>query len=307
MLTAAGGVLVSYAAPDVSVALTNPALLNPLLHAQVNLTFTQVVAGINGYSLAGAVHDKKSSTTFGAGVFFLNYGQLQATDAAGNQEGTFRANDYVLQVSAGRHYLQKWHYGATLKFIQSSYQVFRSTALAADVGLYYTDTAKGVSIGVVAKNMGSQVKKYAGEPEELPFDLQAGITKKLAKAPLAFSATIQQAHRFNLLYHDTTFNNETNAEAQTSFSNKLLQHFVFASHIFISKQLELTLGYNHLRRTDLSIGTTSNGLAGFSAGFAARFEKLQVSYARTSYQRGASYNQFGLNLLFDKLFGAGTF
>jgi hypothetical protein len=55
------------------------------------------------------------------------------------------------------------------------------------------------------------------------------------------------------------------------------------------------------------MGTTGNGLTGFSAGFAARFEKLHVSYARTSYQRGIAFNQLGLNVLLDKLFGAGTF
>jgi hypothetical protein len=109
------------------------------------------------------------------------------------------------------------------------------------------------------------------------------------------------------LYNDTTFTGETGISTSTSLPNKLLLHLVVAAHIFISKQLEATVGYNHLRRSELSMGTVGNGLAGFSAGVAARFEKLHISYARASYQRGIAYNQFGLNLLLNKMFGAGKF
>ena len=269
--------------------------------------FTQLVAGVKAYSLGGASYSDKWNTTFGASVFYINYGQLQATDASGNVAGQFRANDYVIQLSAGRRYLEKWHYGGSAKFIQSAYATYTSAAIAIDIGVQYLDTAAGISLSVLAKNMGVQVTQYAGENEELPFDLQVGITKKLLKAPLAFSATIQQVHRFNLLYNDSAFNTETNVMVSGSVPNKVLQHFVFAAHVFISSQLEATIGYNHLRRSDLSQGTTGNGLAGFSAGFAARFNKLHLSFARSSYQRGIAYNQLGLNLMLNKLFGVGRF
>lgn len=306
-LTAAGGVNISHSSNDVSAALNNPALLNASLHAQAGLNFTQLTEGVQGYHLAGAHYNQKWNTIFGAQVLFINYGKIQATDAAGNSAGHFRATDYMLQFSAGRQYLQKWHYGASLKFIQSNYQPYRSSAVGFDVGVQYLDSVKGISICVLAKNMGMQIKRYAGTSEELPFDLQLGITKKLSKAPLAFSATVQQAHRFDLFYNDTTFNQETGLNPSPTFSNKLFQHFVFAAHVFISKQLEATLGYNQLRRTDLSIGTAGSGLAGFSAGVAVRFEKLHFSFARSSYQRGFAYNQLGMNLMLNKLFGAGSF
>lgn len=306
-LTAAGGVNNSYRAADVSVALHNPALLNASLHAQLGLNFTQPAAGIKGYQLAGAYHYQKWNATFGGQVFFVNYGKLQGADAAGNLLGQFRATDYVVQLSAARQYLQKWQYGASLKFIQSSYQPYRSSAIAVDIGVNYFDSANGISISALAKNMGTQLKTYAGEQDDLPFDLQFGITKKLQKAPFAFSITVQQTHNFNLLYNDTTFNQETNTAAATSFFNNAFLHIVLATHIFISKQLEATIGYNHLRRAELSLGTTGNGLTGFSAGFSARFEKLHVSFARSTYQRGISYNQLGLNLMLNKFFGAGSF
>jgi hypothetical protein len=171
----------------------------------------------------------------------------------------------------------------------------------------YLDSANGWSLAIVAKNMGVPLKGYAGAPEELPFDLQLGVTKKLADAPLAFSGSAQQLHRLNLQYNDTTFNRETGTIVPSSFAKKLALHFVVAAHLFINRQLEATVGYNLLRRSELSQGTAGNGLAGFSAGFTARFEKLHLSYARSSYQRGIASNQLGLNLALDRFFGAGKF
>ena len=219
-LTAAGGVNISHASTDVSVALNNPAFLNSALHTQVGLNFTGLVADVKGYQFASAYFDEKLNTTFGAQVVFVNYGQIQAADAAGNLLGQFRANDYSVQVSAGRPYLEKWHYGASLKFLYSSYQPYQSSAIAVDVGINYFDSTKGISLSALAKNMGTQLKTYAGENEDLPFDLEFGLTKKLAHAPFAFSLTLQQVHRFNLLYNDTSFSSETNTSTSTSFLNK---------------------------------------------------------------------------------------
>ena len=81
---------------------------------------------------------------------------------------------------------------------------------------------------------------------------------------------------------------------------------VIATHIYIGRHLQATTGYNRLRRNELTLGSTGNGLTGFSAGFSAQFEKFHVSFARSSYQRGIAYNQLGINLQMDKLFGGGS-
>jgi hypothetical protein len=66
--------------------------------------------------------------------------------------------------------------------------------------------------------------------------------------------------------------------------------------------VEVTAGYNHLRRKELNIGAGGNGLNGFSLGAALILEKMQVRYARSHYQNGSGYNQFGLNVTLNKYF-----
>jgi hypothetical protein len=304
LLSATGGVNVSYKTNDMGLSANNPALLAPELNSQLNVAFNGVPGGIKAYALTGAWHNSKLNTTFGSHIYFVDYGTIEQADAAGNLSGDMRPVDYVVQVSAGRSYLEKWNYGATLKYIGSNYGQYRSSAIAVDFGVHYTDSANNFYAGLLAKNMGAQLTTYADEREDLPFDLQVGITKRLAKAPLGFSVTLQNMHQFDILYNDTTFNNENQYQSNDNFFNKLFNHFVIASHIYLGNNLEAAFGYNRLRRSDLSFGT-GNGLTGFSLGLRAKFQKLQVLYSRSSYQKNIAYNQLGISLHLDKLFGLG--
>lgn len=301
LLTATGGVNTSYMTDDAGLAANNPALLRPELHHHIDLAFNGLPADIKAYALTGVHHVDKYGTTFGAHIYFLNYGATPQTDASGNQMGEFRPTDFVAQISAGRAYEERWRYGASLKFISSNYGQYRSSGLAVDVGVHYADSANGFSAGLLAKNMGVQLSTYAGEREDLPFDLQIGVTKRLAKSPFGFSLTAQHLQRFDILYNDTTFNNDNNFSVNDGFFNKLLNHFVLATHIYAGRHLEATIGYNRLRRSELNIGTTGNGLNGFSLGLRMKFQKLQVLYSRANYQKNVAYNQLGLSIHLDKL------
>jgi len=216
-----------------------------------------------------------------------------------------------MQVSASRGYLEKWNYGAAIKFINSNYGPYTSNGLAVDAGVLFHDSSKLFSASVLAKNMGFQIKKYSGNPEDLPFDLIAGVTKRLSKAPFGFSITAQHIHQFDIRYNDTTFNNDnvfgqTNNNKKSGF-DKFFRHIVIASQIYIGDKLEVSLGYNHLRRQELNVGDAGNGLNGFSLGVGALFNKIQIRYARAYYQNNIAYNQFGLNLQLNQYFGLGKF
>ena len=302
LLTAFGGVNTSYKTNEVGLTANNPSLLSSGVNGQLHTSFTSFLAGIKTYSMTGAYDYKNINTTLGGHIYFVDYGSIPQTDAAGNISGNFRPVDFVIQFSAAKQYLQKWNYGATLKFISSSYQQYKSNAVAFDIGVLYSDTSAGLSLSLLAKNMGFQLKSYTDEKEDLPFDLQIGVTKKLADAPFSFSVTAQHTHQFNILYNDTLYNSTNGFTAGISSLNKLLTHFVVASNIYLGNNLEAILGYNHLRRTELNIGSDGNGLSGFSAGLRIKFQKLQILYARSNYQRNIGYNQLGLTLHLNKLF-----
>ncbi|RYZ33122.1 MAG: type IX secretion system protein PorQ, partial [Sphingobacteriales bacterium] len=296
-LSALGGVNVSSVSNDVGLAFNNPALLDQAMHTQVNAAFNSFYDGITAYHLSLGYHSPKLNTTFSWGLNYLSYGDVLQTDASGNLLGNFRPTDWVMQVSAARRYLERWHYGMTMKFIHSGYGQYRSNGIAADVGVLYKDTSNGFSASVLAKNMGTQLKKYAGtDAADLPFDLQIGMTKRLQNSPFGFSVTAHHIHQFDLIYNDTTFNNTNGFGNSNSGLDKFFRHFVVAANIYLGDNVELAMGYNYLRRKELSIGSTGNGLTGFSMGLSLLLNKLQVRYARSQYQNNTAYNQFGLNI-----------
>jgi hypothetical protein len=296
-LSALGGVNGSVITKDVSLSYHNPALLRREMHGQVAANFNLFYAGIKNVHAQGAYYKPSWKTSFGVGVNYFNYGTTDQTDAAGNLMGSFRPYDYVVQVSASRKYLERWYYGASLKYIQSAYGIYRSNALALDAGVNYFDTTSMLQVSFLARNMGSQIRTYGGDAEDMPFDLQLGITKRLIGTPFQFSLTAQRLHQFDLVYNDTAFNNsEQVGDSNDNFFTNLFRRFVFATQVYAGDRLEFTVGYNVLRRAELSLNNATNGLTGVSFGAGVNLKKMQIRYARSQYQSSTGFNQFGLNV-----------
>jgi len=310
-LTALGGINTSHISNDVGLSFNNPALLKPSMHSQLNAVFNGLYNGISAYHLSLGYHHEKLNTNFGWGIHFINYGSIQETDASGNIYGSLHPVDWVMQVSASRSYMEKWNYGATFKYISSNYGQYRSSGIAVDVGLLYHDTSALFSASILAKNMGTQLKTYEGtDPDDLPFDLQLGMSKRLENSPFGFSLTAHHLHQFDIRYNDADFNEVNgfpNGSNKKFTFDKLFRHVVVAANVYLADKVELTAGYNYLRRKELNIGNTGNGLNGFSMGAALILPKLQVRIARSQYQRNTAYTQFGLSLALNQYMGLGKF
>jgi len=310
-LTALGGVNISQQSDDIGLAFNNPALLTPRMHSQMNAVFNDFYGGIKVFHLSLGYRNEKLNTNFLWGLNYFNYGSTTETDAGGNVFGKFRPTDWVMQVSASRSYLEKWNYGAALKWISSNYGQFRSNGIATDIGVLFSDTTRLFSASFLVKNLGVQLKRYNNaEQEELPFDLQAGITKRLEKAPFSFSLTAQRLQQFDILYNDTAFNNENgygNSSSNKFSFDKLLNHLILSTTIYIGDRVEVQGGYNFIRRKELNIGNAGNGMNGFSMGAGVKLGKLSIRYARSYYQHNSAFNQLGLNMKLNEYFGLGKF
>lgn len=297
-LSALGGVNVSSISSDIGMAFHNPALLRDSMNQQLSSSFYTISDAVKQFGLNTAFHLESIKSNIGVGVQYLNYGSLTQTDAAGNIIGSFKPTDYVVQLMFSKSHKEHWWYGLTTKFISSSYGQYKSSGLAFDAGLAYYDEENRLQVSVVAKNMGTQLATYNGsnQKEELPFDLQAGITKRLLHAPFQFSLTAHHLQRFNTFYNDTLFNALEGDDRFNSNSGvqKILSHFVFSTEIFFSDQFQLTAGLNLLRRQSLNAFNMNSGLNGFSFGFAVLLNKIHIRYAAGFYQQNL-FHQFSLN------------
>ena len=297
--TVLGGRNISLFKNDIGMYLENPSLLRDTNHGNVSANFTSIAPSINGLFGAGAFHHDKWNTTFGLGITHLLYGNEIQTDASGNIMGNFTAYDQMISVAASRSYGERWHYGATLKLINSKYGPYTSIGIATDIGLNYYDEENLLQVGFVSKNMGVQIKTYANQQEDIPFDLLIGITKQLEKAPIRFSLTAQRLHQFDLLYNDGVFEFDNyGSVVKNGFGTKLLSHLIAGADFLLGEKIVFSAGYNFLKRKELQIRNLSNGLAGISYGIRLNLNKLQFQYARSHYQSTYSQHQVGLNYFF---------
>ncbi|TDW96021.1 type IX secretion system protein PorQ [Dinghuibacter silviterrae] len=303
-VNALGGVNVSNAGDDVMMAFAQPALLRDSMHLQMGASINAQYAGIDDYHWMLAYHHAGLGMNFALGGMFVDYGSITETDPSGNILGQFRPHDYDVQGTVAGRYLDRWYYGFTLKFIGSDLGPYRSSGIAGDVGLNYQIGERGWQFGLTAVNMGTQLKSFEGSgKEELPFDLRAGVSKRLLKAPFQFSLTLVHLHQWNLDYADSAFNAQTGAVTKTGFGHKLMEHVILGAQLFASKYIEVSLGYNYLLRQELSVASTSNGLTGVSFGVGVLLPQITFRYARTAYQLNTGYNQVGLGVPLERYVG----
>ncbi len=303
-ISALGGINVSNPSADVSLALQNPALMRPVLHNQLSLSYNSFYAGTSVANLAYGYHVAKLNTSFILGISYINYGSFDATDVLGNVTGTFRATDFALSLGASRQYRERWRYGGAVKLAYSSLADKVASGLLADVGITYTDTANLISAGATAKNMGGMVQQYAGSPAEpLPFDVQFGISKRFAHLPLRVMATLHHLYQWDVRYNNPADAEsssllgtpDSSASSKSYFADKLFRHFIFGTELQLGSRITLGAAYNHLHRGELAI-KDKTGLAGFSFGAGIDLGKLQVHYARSYYHIAGAYNELGLNM-----------
>jgi hypothetical protein len=303
-IAALGGTTVGLINNDVNLVLQNPAMLKPLMHNQLAVNFNFIYGGVKQLQTNYTKYKGKINTTFNAAVNYINYGKTTQTDATGNVLGNIIANDYNVQLTASRKYLEKWNYGTTIKFIGSNYGQFSSYGVALDAGINFSDTTNQIKAGLVFKNIGTQLKVYnTGSKEPLPLEMQLGISKKLNNAPIQFIFTITNAHQLDIRYADTAFENEINGSVQKGkFTiDKLFRHFIIGAQLYPTNNTELTIAYNFLRRKELALLNATNGFTGFSFGVGILLKAYQLRYARAYYQNSRAYHQVGLTIDFKAL------
>ncbi|MEI8135130.1 MAG: PorV/PorQ family protein [bacterium] len=203
------------------------------------------------------------------GILYNSYGTFQGADNVGQLTNEFSAGDFILSAAYSGIIPDKpFHYGVAVKFISSSLAsgvagVKGSSALAADLGLYYQNDPLLLTVGLSATNIGKQLTYYTdGSQEALPFNLQLGVSKKLERLPLTVHLTFHNLSR--------------DREGRNLFY--ALNDFSIGGEFILSKLMRFRFGYENQERRDLKV-PEGLGLGGFSFGLGFVTKKLQLDYS----------------------------
>jgi hypothetical protein len=304
-IAALGGMNVSTRTDDPTMLFGNPALINPDMDGRLALSYVAYVADIK-QSTAAYVFNTKKAGRFGIGVTYLNYGDFQSYDAAGNSLGTFGVNEYTVGVSDA-FTKGKFTFAATTKLAVSSIAGSRSLAGVADAGVVYKHPTADFTAGFAVKNAGYQFITYPGtERGPLPLDVQIGATVKPEHMPIRFSLTAHHLQQWDIQYLDPNARGVLDAsgnekKATKSFGDNLARHFTVGAALVLGKGLQLRVGYNHLQRRELRLENTS-GSAGLSFGAMLKISTFQIDYTHATVQAAGSSDYFTISRNLDSLF-----
>lgn len=308
-LTALGGSLISVHDDDATLLNMNPSSLDSRFNNSLALNFTNYFASTNYLSaLYSHTFSKIGSLAFE--VRYVGYGNFRGADVSGMETGNFSANDYAVTVGWGRKLSQRFSIGANLKLIFCNYEMYNSFGLAADVAGSYYDPDKKLSLTLLAKNIGSELKTFApGTYGRTPFDLQFALSQRLAHVPFRYHISLHSLYRWNMNYYgkDNPFmqtdalSNEIMYPSKASqFFDNLFRHFVFGLEIEPSKYFSLQLAYNHNVHQEMKVLSRSS-MAGFSYGFMINVKSIQFGFARQQFAPGAAPNCFNFALNLDEM------
>jgi len=288
---ATGGVTVSQSRNDLSLPYHNPALLNSSMRNDIALSYSRYLAGINyGYAAYGFGYD--SVNNYAVGIGYVNYGSFTEADETGNITGSFTAAEYAFNLIYSRSIDSMFTVGVDVKPILSHLEKYFSAGICADIGVTYNNKEALLSAGLVIKNAGFQVKSYTGgHSEPLPFEIQAGVTKQLAHAPLRFTLTLRHLEKYDLTY-DYNTDDETGSN---SVGENILRHMVLGVELLPVKNFWAGAGLNYQRRSELKT-TAKAGSAGLSWGFGFNARAFALAFGRDTYHLAGAANHFSLVL-----------
>lgn len=301
-IAALGGNFLAINDDDITLTLANPSLINENMHNEMGLSFVDFYTDVNyGFAQYSRTFDQVGS--FVGTMQYINYGQFQEADETGTLYGTFSAGEYALNVGWGRKLTPRWAVGSNLKFIYSHLESYNSFGMAVDLAGSYFSKDEYFTASLLFRNIGYQIVSYReGEHEPLPFEIQAGLSKRFTHIPFRVSVLLTNLQKWNLRYENSVnpsggidpITGEPNEiSGIDEFADNLMRHVVVGGEVVIAKVLSLRGSYNYQRRQEMKIPQKLSTV-GFSWGIGLRVSQFQFSYARSAYHIVGSPNYITL-------------
>lgn len=297
---ALGGKTITNYDYDVSQAIYNPSVINSEMDNNFSLNFFNYFADITYGSAAYAYTLDNRGNTLHFGLSYINYGNFEGYNEIGDPTNDFTGNEAALSVGYANKFKDiPIYYGVNVKIITSKFEQYNSLGLASDIGFYYKNDKLLLDIGLVFRNIGTQIKSYDNVHEKLPFEVDLGISQLVENAPIRWHITLENIQKWPIGLSNPSrliidLDGNVNEE-KVSFMNDLLRHVIVGAELFPKSIFNLQLGYSFRRGEELRIVDQKN-FSGLSFGFGIKFNKLRFNYSHARYSSASNISFLGLQI-----------
>ncbi len=285
---------------DVTLVDQNPALIGPEIESQLAVNYMHYL-GSSNFAGARFGHSAGEYSAWAAGIRYLNYGDFTGYNADGTETGTFTPQDLVIEGTYSRDINDKFRGGINLKMVYSNYEQYTAYALAADLGVNYYYDVYDLSLSLVLRNMGGQLKRFDREHTKLPFSVDLAYMQGLGSSPFSLAITASDLTHWRLPYYNHDIQDASNRqEVKQSFGSDLMRHLIFGLQYSPSEKFYIAIGYNYRVRTDMS-NYHRNFLTGWSAGLGFRVKSFRLGLAYAQPHASGSTLMVNLAMNFAEL------
>jgi hypothetical protein len=296
-----GGLGIGIHSNDPANTFQNPALLNPSMLNKASLSYQNFLSDAGVSNVSTAIQIKKQ--TISLNLHSFQSGKFETTDPTGNSTGTFEGNETAVQLGWNKTLSPRWSGGIGVRYLGASYGFYHYAGLAAQIGFFYKDTSKNTTFAAVLDQAGAMLSAAGSGRESLPANLQLAYSKKLEHLPLRFQIGAQHLTQWNIRYYDPadpyynpvtqTLGSAEPEPVKNYTFDKFFRHFTFGAELNLSKNLQARMGYNALRRGELTL-PTKGGFTGFSFGFSLKTKRFDYSFARIPFALAGKTTQFSI-------------
>ena len=289
---------------DVNQPIWNPSVINTAMDNTVSVNYSSYLAGINIGSISYAKTLSRRFGTLHGSIKYLDYGTIIGADEFGVETGNFSAND--IAISLGYAYnipRSNIFIGANIKFINATINNYTSIGTAFDFAMLYYSEFNPLSMTIVVRNIGTQLKSYNGVQEKIPLKIAFGVSYRLKYVPLKWYGTLDNLQQWDISVANPssqTVDLEGNVTKEDiNFLNNMFRHIIIGAELFPESLINIRAGYNFKRARELAL-QNARTFSGVSLGFGIKMNKIKFNYAYSKFYAAANASTFSLLIDLDK-------
>lgn len=297
-MTALGGMQLTASADSSAMNspltwLMNPAANLPSNHRYLTLSYQPYYADIN-FATLGYSREVGEQGSWGLGIQFLSYGEIDSYDLTGRPTGTFTAQEYAVVFNRS-HQVGPFRMGLNARYVVSDVAGYEAEALLFDFGGIFIHPGQDLSIGLSVNNLGLLLNDYTSLTQSyLPTDMRLGLALKPQYMPFRFYV----GGYYLLNQRDAYFSADNNE--MPGYVIRILRHLSLGSELILGPNFSFLMGYNYLKGNTLQLEQTRGG-AGLSFGISLRLRMMQLDVSRSFYHAAGGINHFTLATDLDRL------
>jgi len=291
-----GGEVISIFDNDVSLVSLTPSLLNQKMDKHISFNFVDYIADVNFISFYSA-HKMSDNLMLFLGIDAINYGEFSGADIFGRPTNYFNASDQIITIGGSKKISDYFIFGSNIKLLNSKLETYHSMTLSSNISTTYINRESNFSSTLLIKNIGKPIINYTLNKEDLPFEVQLGLSKSLKYLPFTYSLVLHHLNQYDLSddYNlNTIYDPITNTVQikDETVVKKLLRHVIIGGELNpFRKAFYLRGGFNFQRREDLKLSSAFT-MSGFSFGVGCSLKKIQINYSRSAFHTASSLNSF---------------